>query len=127
MKTNFILYIQDQNKSARFYQEILGIEPTLNVPGMTEFDLGDGSVLGLIPEKGIKKLLGEVIDDPEKNNGSSRCELYFTADNDPRIRLKKACDAGALLLKPVAKQNWGDEVGYVKDFDGHVIAFARRL
>lgn len=124
MKTNFILYVNDQRKSAAFYRSVLNIEPSLDVPGMTEFDLGNGAILGLMPNQGIKKLLGESIDDPEKNNGSSRCELYFTVEN-PQKDLDRACEAGAKLLMPVTQQNWGDEAGYVKDFDGHVIAFAR--
>ncbi len=126
MTTNFILYVKDQGQSTAFYQEVLDREPTLNVPGMTEFDLGDGFVLGLMPEKGIKKLLGETIDDPEKNNGSSRCELYFRADS-PQKQIEKAHRAGAKILQPVIKRSWGDEVGYVKDADGHVIAFAKKL
>ena len=66
-----------------------------------------------------------VINDPEKNTGSSRCELYFFVE-DPQASIQKACKAGAELLMPLKVQNWGDEAGYVKDFDGHVIAFAKR-
>ena len=35
----FILYIANQTKSKTFYQEVLQIEPSLDVPGMTEFKL----------------------------------------------------------------------------------------
>ncbi len=50
MMCNFILYVRDQAASARFYGSVLEQEPTLDVPGMTEFRLSAESVLGLMPE-----------------------------------------------------------------------------
>ncbi|MBK6476581.1 MAG: hypothetical protein IPF95_18030 [Flavobacteriales bacterium] len=39
LRIHFILYVQDQLRSTSFYTALLGLEPTLNVPGMTEFGL----------------------------------------------------------------------------------------
>lgn len=124
MRVNFILYVRDQEAATRFYQEALAIEPTLHVPGMTEFTLREGCVLGLMPEKGIKRLLGSEIPDPEASNGASRCELYLTVP-DPEASLARAIKSGARLLSSLALRNWGDEAGYVMDPDGHILAFAR--
>ena len=58
IKYNFSLqdlYVEDQKRSREFYQELLMSEPVLDVPGMTEFRLSDAHILGLMPEKGIKK------------------------------------------------------------------------
>ncbi|MCB0415612.1 MAG: hypothetical protein KDD50_14840 [Bdellovibrionales bacterium] len=126
MKTNFILYVKDQKKSSDFYKDILGVDPILDVPGMTEFKLGEGFILGLMPETGIKSILGDSIDDPEESNGISRCELYFTVDN-PRLYIDRAQLSGAIILSRLENRNWGDEAGYIKDIDGHVIAFARKI
>ena len=60
-RSHFILYIRDQHDSTRFYAQVLGTEPNLQVDGMTEFALLDSTVLGLMPAAGIKRLLGETL------------------------------------------------------------------
>lgn len=126
MICNFIIYVRDQKASCLFYKTILGQEPVLDVPGMTEFRLSSESVLGLMPEKGIKRLLGDTIKDPESTNGAARAELYLTVAS-PEASLEKALMAGAKLLSKVEARNWGDRAGYVADLDGHVIAFASKI
>lgn len=51
-KLHVILYVRDQAASAAFYRAALAVSPRLDVPGMTEFEVG-GAVLGLMPEEGI--------------------------------------------------------------------------
>jgi hypothetical protein len=36
----FILYIAGQARAMDFYRHVLAAEPALDMPGMTEFDLG---------------------------------------------------------------------------------------
>lgn len=126
MTCHFILYVRDQGLSTKFYQLTLGTGPSLNVPGMTEFALENKCVLGLMPEKGIKRLLGEAIQDPEKTNGIARAELYLQV-SDPQNFIDRAVEAGARVLSPLERRNWGHEAGYVADPDGHVVAFARSI
>jgi len=59
--SHFILYVADQRRSTAFYSAVLGIEPRLDVPGMTEFTLPGGAVLGLMPAAGIHALLGPAL------------------------------------------------------------------
>ena len=75
MKAHFILYVSDQGRSTAFYSDVLGEIPTLNVPGMTEFRLEDSTVLGLMPETGIVKLLGPAIVHPALARGVPRAEV----------------------------------------------------
>lgn len=124
MKANFILYVSDQIRSTDFYAKVLGFEPTLNVPGMTQFRLGEGCVLGLMPENGIKRLLGDTLPDPAGANGIPRAELYLRVD-DPEAFHQRAIKHGGKELSAVDKRNWGDLAGYSMDCDGHVIVFAR--
>lgn len=49
MKASFILYVSDQRRSAGFYEQVLALQPRLDVPGMTDFILSDGAVLSLMP------------------------------------------------------------------------------
>ncbi|MCM2277163.1 MAG: VOC family protein [Oligoflexia bacterium] len=123
LRTNFILYVQDQEKSAKFYTTVLAQEPRLHVPGMTEFELGDGCVLGLMPEKGIKRLLGSALPDPGAAHGVPRAEVYLSVD-DPEAFYRRALQLGAKDLSPILARDWGDSAGYVLDPDGHVLAFA---
>ncbi len=70
-KTHFILYVDDQARSTTFYSQVLDCQPTLNVPGMTEFTLSENTILGLMPIAGIKRLLGDRLPDPTRGYGSS--------------------------------------------------------
>lgn len=120
MRLHVILYVADQDHSRAFYEAVLGRPPRLHVPGMTEFEL-EGGVLGLMPEAGIQRLLpGLHVGDAR----TARAELYLRVA-DPEAQLGKAVAAGAEELAPVEERSWGDRVGYVRDPDGHVVAFAR--
>lgn len=122
---NLILYVRDQAAATTFYRRVLG-EPSLDVPGMTEFPLGPGTVLGLMPEAGIRQLLGDAIPDPAGGGGIPRAELYLRVD-DPGTHHARALQAGARELSPLTARDWGDEAAYSQDPDGHVLAFARKL
>ena len=120
-----ILYVADQTRSRDFYRVVFGVEPVLDVPGMTEFDVA-GASLGLMPVRGIKQLLGDAIKDPVDAQNIPRCELYLRVD-DPKVYVTRAIAAGARELNPLQLREWGDEVVYLADPDSHVIAFARTV
>ena len=124
-QAEFILYVADQAKAAAFWSAVLGHSPALNVPGMTEFALNDGAVLGLMPEHGIRALLGTALPDPAQARGIPRSELYLLVD-DPAAYHARALAAGALELSPLTGRSWGDLAAYCLDPDGHAIAFASR-
>lgn len=123
MKAHFILYVTNQERSAAFYSSVLGEAPSLDVPGMTEFSLGDGAVLGLMPEEGIVRLLGDAIADPSLANGIPRSELYLVVQ-DPAVFHGRAIAAGAREVSPLALRDWGHLAAYSLDPDGHTLAFA---
>jgi predicted enzyme related to lactoylglutathione lyase len=122
MQANFILYVRDQAHSRDFYAAVLSRAPRLDVPGMTEFDLGAGAVLGLMPESGIVKLLEGRVAAPPAGPGP-RAELYLKVD-DVAAWHARAKRAGAAELAAPSMRDWGDYVGYVADPDGYVVAFA---
>ena len=121
-----ILYVNDQQASAAFYERLFRKAPDLNVPGMTEFVLAPNAKLGLMPNKGIAKLLGDALPHPETGNGIPRCELYFLVE-DLKAEFENAIAIGAKVISPILDRDWGDKVCYFVDPDGHVIAFAERL
>lgn len=125
-RTHFILYVKDQTRSTAFYSQVLGCEPSLNVPGMTEFTLAENTILGLMPEAGIKRLLGEKLPDPARNVGIPRSEVYLLV-HEPRAYHQRAIQAGAIELSGLEQRDWGQRAAYSLDPDGHVLAFAEQL
>mgnify|MGYP000849117200 FL=1 len=122
-RANLILYVSDQQRSRDFYAQVLQLSPTLDVPGMTEFSLSDSLILGLMPEKGIVRLLGNSIKDPALATGIPRAELYLSVEQ-PQQYHQRALQAGATELKTYSLMNWGDMAAYSLDPDGHVLVFA---
>lgn len=121
----FILYVSDQEQSKNFYEAVLQKIPSLHVPGMTEFDLNETCKLGLMPENGIAKIIGDALPHPATGNGIPRCELYLYTEH-----AKEACERtiqnGGKMISEVQPRDWGHTVGYVADPDGHVLAFAEK-
>jgi predicted enzyme related to lactoylglutathione lyase len=124
-QAEFILYVASQSAATAFWSQVLNHSPSLDVPGMTEFALGDGALLGLMPEEGIRTLLGAALPDPARARGIPRSELYLLVD-DPAAYHSRALAAGARELSPLTRRSWGDWVAYSLDPEGHVVAFASR-
>ena len=124
--TETILYVNNQEESSQFYQKIFRCLPNLDVPGMTEFVISDCCKLGLMPNKGIAKILSPVMPHPDNGNGIPRCELYLYIENI-RFEFENAIKSGAKLISPIANRDWGNRVCYFADPDGHIIAFADKI
>lgn len=122
----FILYVADQKRSTDFYGSLLGLEPVLNVPGMTEFQLTSTCKLGLMPESGIAKIISKKAPHPATASGIPRCELYLYVD-DLLTYYKRAITLNSPLISALEERDWGDTVCYFSDPDGHIIAFAQKI
>ena len=122
MKAHFILYVSDQKRAADFYSAVLDLTPTLDVPGMTEFSLHDGVVLGLMPTAGAERLLGMKV----AGVSEPRAELYLVVDSAREFHAR-AIALGALEISPMLDRDWGDRAAYSMDVDGNVIAFAEKI
>lgn len=122
-KNHFILYVKDQNLSVEFYSQLLDLEPILNVPGMAEFSLTDNSILGLMPIKGIEKLLENKITVSTKNDNEVKAELYLVVNNIDSY-LERANLLNAEILSESKERDWGHKVAYLLDPDKHIVAFA---
>lgn len=121
----FILYVANQEKSKHYYQQLLEITPSLDVPGMTEFELTNCVKLGLMPENGIAKILTGKVPHPNQGNGIPRCELYLKVENAEEY-IKRGIHFGGKEISGLKNRDWGDKVGYISDLDGHIIAFAEK-
>lgn len=124
-KVIFIIYVESQERAKSFYRELLGFEPILDVQGMTEFELIDNTILGIMPEEGIVKVLEGKIPHPKNANGIPRSEIYLYVDN-PDEYYDKLLKSGGRGISKKALRSWGDYVSYGFDLDGHILAFAKK-
>ncbi len=125
MHVLFILYVRSQAVSRDFYRTLLGAEPVLDVPGMTEFDLGHCK-LGLMPEDGIARIITPALPHPGEGTGLPRCELYLLLEAlGPAI--ERAHLASATVVAAAKDHDWGHRVAYFADPDGHVLALAEPI
>lgn len=122
-KTYFILYVSGQALSADFYSELLDIEPALNVPGMTEFNLSENTILGLMPNKSIEKLFDNKYETVEKSSGKIKAELYLIVDEIEKY-LERAKKLGADIVSYPRERSWGHKAAYLLDPDNNVIGIA---
>ena len=120
-----ILYVKNQTLSTEFYQNLFRKTADLNVPGMTEFILAENCKLGLMPNDGIAKIIAYQLPHPDSGNGVPRCELYFHVENI-ELEFDNAINSGAKLISPIEDRNWGDQVCYFADLDGHIIALEKK-
>jgi catechol 2,3-dioxygenase-like lactoylglutathione lyase family enzyme len=123
---HFILFVEDQARSTAFYSAVLDCDPRLHVPGMTEFALPGGAILGLMPEAGIERLLGPELPSPATANGIPRAEVYLVVDDVDGYHAR-ALARGARELSAARDRDWGHYAAYSADPDGHVLAFARPI
>ncbi len=121
----FIIYVKNQAISTEFYQQLFQLKPTLFEPGMTEFKLSENITLGIMPENGMAKIISHTLPHPSKGNGIPRCEIYLRV-NEPEDYMNRGIRLGGKEISKVQHRNWGEEVGYISDQDGHIVAFARK-
>jgi len=126
MQITFILYVNNQKESTKFYSKLLDLEPSLFVKGMTEFILNENTKLGLMPNDGIAKLFPKNLVHPKEGIGIPRCEFYINSD-DVKKQYQRAIDLGAKEINKPSLRDWGAYVGYVSDIDGHIIAFYKNI
>jgi catechol 2,3-dioxygenase-like lactoylglutathione lyase family enzyme len=121
IRAEFILYVSNQSASRDFYRAALAAEPTLDVTGITEFELPGGATLGLMRETSIRRLLPGAF--KQDSVIDPRAELYLVVEGVDEWH-RRALDAGGRELSAPADRDWGHRVGYIADPDGHIVAFA---
>ena len=112
-----ILFVEEATRSRDFYARILQQEPLLDVPGMVQFSLRPGCVLGLMPRGGVERL------GLSAAQHGYRQELYLRVE-DPEGWWERALKAGMRELLPLEERNWGDRAAYGLDPDGHLLVVA---
>lgn len=125
MKIRFelvILAVRDLAAAKRFYVEAFGWTPRVDAPVYCELVTDGGFRLGLYARDRFAHNLGTALAAPPAS-GVAPTELYLQASAAAEL-LARAERAGARLLSPLQPRDWGEDVGYLADPDGNVIAVA---
>jgi len=118
-----ILAVADVARAAEFYRTGFGCRQLVAEAVYAEFELASGLRLGLYERAAFGRNTG-VVPAPAPAGSVCGTELYFRVD-DVHAAVRVVEQAGARELASPALRDWGDEVGYLADPDGNVIALAR--
>jgi len=110
------LAVSDLSKSILFYQDGLAFPKMESPPGVAFFNL-NGTWLGLSEQEALAK---DATVSPE-GTGYNCFNLAHNVASEEEVDqvFALAISAGATLVKPVQKADWGGYHGYFKD-DGHL-------
>ena len=103
--------------ATRFYEHGLGL-PKMNFEGDISFFELNGSWLSLYPWE----LLAQDALIESTGSGFRGFTLAHVVENENQVinLLEKAKSAGATIIKPAQKAEWGGFSGYFADLDGHL-------
>jgi lactoylglutathione lyase len=112
-----ILYVNDFDKTMKFYKEILGLSVKMQHDTYVEFDTG-ATTLSINTRESVKEIIG--LEMPMSDFASQTFELGFVVDDVvATIEMLRSLDV-PIYKEPVTKP-WGQTVAYVTDPDGHYI------
>jgi catechol 2,3-dioxygenase-like lactoylglutathione lyase family enzyme len=120
-----ILAVSDLARARRFYDALLGWPATVDTPVYVELTHPGGMRVGLYVREGFGRNVGRAPIAVEGHDLHA-AELYFRTA-DPLAVAARAAELGGRSLSELAPRDWGDEVLYLADPDGHVIALARPI
>ena len=93
---------------------------------MCEFELPDGSTLGIMPNTSIEKLFGKNFEKQKRRKTLPQTEFYFVVDDALHFH-KRALQFGTSEIKEFAEMDWGHKAVYNINHDGHILAFAEMI
>lgn len=112
-----ILYVNDFDKTMKFYRDILGVPVKMEHGTYVEFDTG-ATTLSINTRESFKEITG--LEAGEGANRSQTFEIGFVVDDVAGTIEHLRGQGVEVLLEPVTKP-WGQTVAYVADPDGHYI------
>lgn len=113
-----ILYVADVKATLDFYRRAFGLETGFLHESGDYGELKTGDTKLAFSSVALMKQLGKspAAADPKH----PVFEIAFETD-DVEASLKRAVDAGAKLIMPATKQDWGQTISYVSDPNGCLV------
>jgi uncharacterized protein len=116
--SSILLGVKDMERSKRFYTEGLGWKVKDDYKISVFFVPHGGSMVGFYGRDGLAEMVGL---SPE-GSGFSGVVFNYVVRREDRVDevLDEARQAGATILRPAAKEEWGGYGGTFADPDGYV-------
>ena len=113
-----LLGVRDMERSKRFYVDGLGWKVESDYKISVFFFPHVGSLVGFYCREGLADMVGTSPD----GSGFSGVVLNYVVRSEARVDeiLEEARKAGATILKPAAKLQWGGYGGSFADPDGYI-------
>lgn len=112
------LGVADLEKSIAFYRDLGWEQRGQAYAGITWFRTS-GTWIGLYGYADLAADVGVPADPPSTYRGITLA-LNFTNESEVDAALAEAVDAGARLVRPAERADWGGYSGYFADPDGHL-------
>jgi len=115
-----LLGVKDMERSKRFYTDGLGWKVKQDFNISVFFVPHGGSMVGFYGREGLAESLGL---SPDRNGSDfSGIAFNYVVRSEARVDevIEEARKAGAKILKPAAKEQWGGYGGAFADPDGYV-------
>jgi len=115
-----LLGVKDMEVSKRFYTEGLGWKVKQDFKISVFFVPHGGSMVGFYGREGLAESLG--LSPDGDGSGFSGIAFNYVVRSEARVDeiIAEAKKAGAKILKPAAKEQWGGYGGAFADPDGYV-------
>lgn len=113
-----ILYVDDVATTIDFFSRSFGFEKGFLHESGEYGELVTGDTKLAFSSTALMRKLGKTPGRPSSN--APTFEVAFETD-DVAAAVKRACDAGAILLRDVRDEPWGQTTAYVSDPNGYVI------
>lgn len=113
-----LLGVEDMERSKRFYTEGLGWNVQNDYKISVFFVPHGGSMVGFYGREGLAEMVGT----SSERSGFSGVVFNYIVRSEARVDevMEEAKEAGANILKPAAKLEWGGYGGTFADPDGYV-------
>jgi len=112
-----LLGVNDVTRSAQFYEALGWTRSPTGNDGFVKFNMG-GYAICLINRADFARDALSPVATHSGFSGVALIHLARSVEDVPRI-LKKAEEAGGVIVKPATRTDWG-VAGYFKDPDGHL-------
>ncbi len=115
-----LLGVKDMERSKRFYTDGLGWKVQVDYKISVFFVPHGGSLVGFYGREGLAQSVG--LSPDANSDGFSGIVFNYVVRSEARVNeiVAEAEKAGAKMLKPAAKEQWGGYGGAFADPDGYV-------